>query len=62
MNDNKELHTENIEAMKEEQYKQGYEDGFNHALSLMQRPINIPDNEVKDKISNVDLFLRKLEW
>ncbi len=57
-----ELTVEQLEALKEKAYRNGWEEGFQYAVSLMQRPINIPDSEVKDKITLVDQYLMHLEW
>ena len=58
----KELTADYIESIKEQSYREGWEEGFNYCLSLMHKPINLPSSEVKDKISGTEAFLRNLKW
>lgn len=51
-----------FEVGKEIGYKEGWVEGFEYCMSLMQRPIRVPDNEVKDEITPVDAFLQNLKW
>lgn len=62
-NDNTEL-TAELEALKEQAYREGWEEGFNYCYSLMghKAPINLPDKDVKSKITATDAFLRNLKW
>lgn len=60
---NNEITQADLELVKEQAFREGWEQGFEYARSLMNKPIRIPDTEVKHKLGNdMDSFLMRLKW